>query len=222
MKVFTALFTLIAAISALEVPDFDVPAGKDKWAPLTELLKGWEYTKNFAVQVGTAEEGQVYLYQAGNMTMHTPVGTASTSKWPSAMMVAGLVNDGTISSLDDLCSKYFDWWTTDEKDPRSRVQIKHLLSFTSGFGGGHPGNEHVNVGRRPSYKIRALAGEFDPPKPTPAVCIDEPKKDIEDCAKAIYTYVNHTGEPGTVYAYNSYHLQLAGAIAAKASNLPIQ
>ena len=30
------------------------------------------------------------------------------------------------------------------------------------------------------------------------------------------------GEPGTVYAYNSYHLQLAGAMASAASNLTIQ
>jgi CubicO group peptidase (beta-lactamase class C family) len=198
-----------------------IPVGKDKWAPLTALLKDWEFTDNFAVQVGTAEDGEVFLYQAGNMTMHTPVGTASTSKWPSAMMVAGLVNDGTISSLDDLCSKYFDWWTTDEKDPRSKVTVAMLLSFTSGFGGGHPGDEHVNVSRKAPYKVRAMSGEFDI-KPSPADCVyTSPNMDIEDCAKAIYTYVNCTGEPGKVYSYNSYHLQLAGAVAAKASGLGI-
>jgi hypothetical protein len=73
---------------------------KDKWAPLKELLDGWQFTKNYAVNVGT-DEGQVFTYLHGNMTMHTPVGTLSTSKWPSAMMIAGLVEDGTISSLDD-------------------------------------------------------------------------------------------------------------------------
>jgi hypothetical protein len=56
--------------------------------------------------------------------MHTPVGTLSTSKWPSAMMIAGLVNDGTIESLDDLASKYLTWWTTDQNDKRSRVTLR--------------------------------------------------------------------------------------------------
>ena len=144
--------------------------------------------------------------------MHTPVGTLSTSKWPSAMMVAGLVNDGTISSIDDLCSKYFDWWTTDETDNRSKVTIGNLLSFTSGFGGGHPGEEHINLGRRTAYKLRALTGEFDA-KPSPADCVYDSSLDIEDCAKAIYTSVKNEGVPGEVYAYNSYHLQIAGAIA---------
>ena len=56
-----------------------------------------------------------------------------------AMMFASLVSDGTIASLDDPVSKYLDYWTKNTSDPRSQVTVRMLLTFTSGFGGGHPG-----------------------------------------------------------------------------------
>ena len=90
---------IVLAISAPLAPP------KDKWTPLRTLLDGWLFTKNYAVNVGTVD-GSEFVYTHGNMTMDTPVGTLSTSKWPSAMMMAGLVNDGTIESLDDKASKY--------------------------------------------------------------------------------------------------------------------
>lgn len=104
MKIIVLVTILVVALAA--------PL-KDRWQPLRDLLDGWQFTKNYAVNVGTTMQGQEFLYQHGNMTMHTPVGTLSTSKWPSAMMMAGLVNDGTIESLDDLASKYIKWWTKD-------------------------------------------------------------------------------------------------------------
>ena len=33
---------------------------------------------------------------SGNFTLKTKIPTGSTSKWPSAMMFAGLVHDGTV------------------------------------------------------------------------------------------------------------------------------
>ena len=57
---------------------------------------------------------------------------ASLSKWPAAVMVSGLVANGTLS-FDDLASKHLPWWTTDASDSRSRVTLRHLLSFTSGW-----------------------------------------------------------------------------------------
>lgn len=35
--------------------------------------------------------------------------------------------------LEDYCHQYFDYWTKDPRDPRSRLQLHHLLSFTSGM-----------------------------------------------------------------------------------------
>ena len=70
-----------------------------KWRPLREQLDGWVLTDNFAVTVGDAS-GPKFHYTHGNFSLHTRVSTASTSKWPLAMMVVGLVKDGTIRSLD--------------------------------------------------------------------------------------------------------------------------
>ena len=58
--------------------------------------------------------GPVFEYVHGNFSLHTPVETASTSKWPTAMMFAGLVEDGTIASLDSYCSDYVPWWGNDK------------------------------------------------------------------------------------------------------------
>ena len=50
MKTIQVLLSLTVAINAVVI-------GKDKWTPLTDLLKNWEFTEDFAVSVGTAEEG---------------------------------------------------------------------------------------------------------------------------------------------------------------------
>mmetsp|Transcript_20454 Transcript_20454/g.24561 ORF Transcript_20454/g.24561 Transcript_20454/m.24561 type:complete len:237 (-) Transcript_20454:183-893(-) len=43
-----------------------------------------------------------------------------------------------------------------------------------------------------------------------------------ECAEAIYNNIGMIGEPGKVYSYNSYHLQIAGALAVQATGLGIQ
>eukprot|EP00438_Fugacium_kawagutii_P016377 Skav203838 [mRNA] locus=scaffold4932:138090:147729:- [translate_table: standard] len=117
------------------------------WDTLRQILQQWEFTSNYAVVVGDATRGRLFTYE-GNFTLKTKIPTGSTSKWPSAMMFAGLVHDGTVSSLEDPVNKYLSWWTKDPKDPRSTAACQHravtfrmLLTFTSGFGGGHPGEE---------------------------------------------------------------------------------
>eukprot|EP00971_Amphidinium_carterae_P031053 611159-Amphidinium_carterae.1 len=110
---------------------------RPKWDALKSLLDGWEFTQNYAIAVGTPA-GRVFLYEGGNFTMETLIPTGSTSKWPSAMMFAGLVSDGTVKSLDDPVHKYVPWWTKDPKDMRSTVTFRMLLDFTSGFGDGKP------------------------------------------------------------------------------------
>ena len=42
--------------------------------------------------------------------------------------------------------EYVPWWTRDPADAKSNVTLRHLLSFTSGFGGGAPG---LRVRERP-------------------------------------------------------------------------
>lgn len=174
------------------------------WAPLTEQLDAWVMTANFGVTVGNAS-GPQFEYTHGNFSLETSkCQLASTSKWPMAMMFVGLVNDGTIHSLDAKANEYVDWWTKDPKNPKSEITLRHLLSFTSGFGSGAPGQEN-----------------------TTETCMDDPSKypslkTYDDCAREIYTDTNLTGLPGHTYTYNSVHLQLAGSIAIAASKLSIQ
>ena len=143
--------------SAFAAPDLAAPERPNAFAPLRTLLEGWELTTEFAFSVGTSE-GERFRYEGGSMTMNTLVPTASTSKWPSAMMFAGLVADGTISSLDTRVNTILPYWTKDASDPRSAITLRMLLTFTSGFGDGHPGLES---------NTRVCHGAYPNPNPNP-------------------------------------------------------
>lgn len=181
----------------LAVMAYGAETSRGAWEKLEAQLEAWPLTKNFAVAVGT-KEGNRFTYSSPSFSMDTRIGTASTSKWPLAMMFVGLVQDGTIRSLDSRAHEYVPWWTRDPADAKSNVTLRHLLSFTSGFGGGAPGLAEV---------------AYEPS------CMDSaaPTVSYEACARELYETTNLTGTPGTVYAYNSLHLQLAGAIALAAS-----
>mmetsp|Transcript_67583 Transcript_67583/g.197799 ORF Transcript_67583/g.197799 Transcript_67583/m.197799 type:complete len:453 (+) Transcript_67583:76-1434(+) len=210
---------------------FESAPNGDKWDPLRQLLAGWEFTTEYAITVGDAKNGRLFSYESGKFNLNTRIPTGSTSKWPSAMMFAGLVNDGTVSSLDDPVYKYLPWWTQDPKDLRSTVTFRMLLSFTSGFGDGHPGEEantraarqwrlarNVSAARRGGL-VERLAAEVGAEAALPCEAL---KGDITACAKSIYENVKLIGVPGQVYSYNSNHLQLAAAVSVAASGLIIQ
>mmetsp|Transcript_44094 Transcript_44094/g.104336 ORF Transcript_44094/g.104336 Transcript_44094/m.104336 type:complete len:457 (-) Transcript_44094:190-1560(-) len=204
-------------------------AAKPKWDALKSLLQGWEFTQNYALAVGTPA-GRVFLYEGGNFTMKTLIPTGSTSKWPSAMMFAGLVNDGHVKSFDDPVHKYLPWWTKDPKDLRSTVTFRMLLDFTSGFGDGAPGEEENsraarewrkanNVERTGSDLKSRLEAEIGVEAAKPC---DTNTGDVLACGKSIYSGVKLIGNPGEVYSYNSNHLQLAATVAVTVTGLDIQ
>jgi len=209
------------------------PPSPERFAPLQQLLEQWQFTRNYAIAIGTAEHGRLFLYEGGNFKMTTQIPTGSTSKWPSAMLFAGLVNDGTVNSLDDPVHKYLDWWTESPSDLRSTVTFRMLLSFTSGFGDGHPGQEHgsgaarrwrlahnFSARRSPLLTLdERLAAEIDNDG---AVKCNSTYGDITECARSIYDNVKLIGQPGKVYSYNSNHLQIAAAVAVAATGLDIQ
>lgn len=180
----------------------NTPAGRE-WRPVKKLLDGWVLTKNFAVVVGDSS-GPLFEYLGGNFTLKTKVETASTSKWPVAMALAGLVNDGTIKSLDSYASDYISWWSTDRvHDPKANITLRHLLSFTSGFDDGETAGGGGNGASTCMDNITSPLGFLG-------------------CAEHIYRKTNMTGLPGETWTYNSVHLQLAGAVAVHASGLDIQ
>jgi len=216
----SALLLLVAIATAADSKPHS------KWNVLTELLEGWEFTTEYAISVGDAS-GELFRYEGGNFTMNTQVPTGSTSKWPSAMMVTGLVNDGTVG-LDDPVNQHLKWWTTDPADDRSQVTLRMLLSFTSGFGDGHPGQQfntraarkwrqENNVQRDPIESLHSkLVRELGSAAADPC---NQTTGDISACAESIYKNVKLIGKPGSVYSYNGNHLQIAAAVAVAASGL---
>jgi len=143
--------------------------------------------------------GRKHTYAKGLIRMWTPVAMASSSKFPVALAIAGAVVDGHLGFDTPACD-VFSWWTRNASDVRSRVTLRRLLSFTSGIvvadvaGGGLPCLMGLNASR---YSI-------------------------EECAQEIYTKAPFVAEPGTIWSYHSLHLQIAGAMAAKASGMTIK
>lgn len=200
-------FTLVLSFKEISAYSRTQQGGADKFAPLRTLLQGWELTTNYSVMVGDAM-GRQFLYEGGGFTKDTLIPTGSTSKWPSAMMFAGLVKDGLVDSLDDPVFKYFSWWTRDQADLRSTVTLRMLLSFTSGFGDGHPGQESNN---RVARTWRASSGRprllnlhdslVNDGYKAVAVKCDTATGDITECARSIYDSVKLIGTPGQVRQY---------------------
>jgi CubicO group peptidase (beta-lactamase class C family) len=203
------------ALSLLVLPfAFSLESSADsKWDVLRSELENWAFTDGFAFEVGVSTDEPLFLYEHGNFTMQTKVQTASTSKWPIATFFTNLVNAGVFPNLDVKPSEYLPYWTTNKTDLRSKVTLRNFLSFTSGFGGGAPGLE--NNGRLGLRGLDARLAD-DPP------CMYNLSSDFAACSKQIYEQVKLEGEPGKVFAYNSYHFQLAGAMAVAATKKDIQ
>lgn len=165
------------------------------WTSLKDGLDAWaalDFESPFGVSAGDAT-GALFRWESRNFSLDaTRMAGASLSKWPAAVMVSGLVANGTLA-FDDLASKHLPWWTTDASDSRSRVTLRHLLSFTSGW-------------------------TADPAfVPKCSTYLDCAEKLYHAAQKG-----KHHSEPGTTWSYLSIHLQLAGAVAVAASGRDIQ
>jgi len=187
------------ATSAMFLIVLVASARADRWDALREGVEAWhalQFDDDFAVNVGD-ESGTLFRWESpGFSSATTRMAGASLSKWPAAIMISGLVNDG-IMSYDDLASKHLSWWATDDEDPRSRVTLRHLLSFTSGYHG--DGFASPFCARHVSTREQFMA-----------------------CAISLYNHSNAYGaEPGTIWAYLTCHLQFAGAMAVAASGKAI-
>lgn len=92
---------------------------------------GYEF-QNYTLTLGTAEAGDLFRYENSGMTINTPQLLGSGSKWPAATALLAMIH-GAGADLDAPISKYLDYWTTNESDPRSQVTMRHFLSMTSGM-----------------------------------------------------------------------------------------
>jgi len=168
------------------------PKKGDKWQILRDAVDVWaslQFDVNFTVNIGTAE-GTLFTYTKGSTGMHTRLPGASLSKWPAALMISGLVADGTLS-YDDKANKHLKWWASDPKDPRSNITLRHFLTFQSGY---------MKDGHAP---LKCML----------------PSADYLTCAEGLYKNQKLGAPPGTSFAYLSCHLQFAGAMAVAATGL---
>jgi CubicO group peptidase (beta-lactamase class C family) len=156
--------------------------------------------EDMAVIWGNAD-GIQFTYSKGDLNTSSIVPIASASKWLSAMIVMRLVEDGVLR-LSDNPQDHLSFWTESADDPRSRITLAHLLSFTSGFEG--------------STGLGAQEG---------VSCIEDAETTIEACAEAIFASgLKEDGgyfayEPGTTFYYGPIHLHIAAAMAVSATGL---
>jgi CubicO group peptidase (beta-lactamase class C family) len=99
---------------------------------LRETLES-SVVRDFAFSLGDSR-GELFRYEKGSTSMETRMAIASATKWVSGVTVMKVVESGVLS-LDDLASKHLDYWTTDSSDNRSRITLRHLLSFVAGITG---------------------------------------------------------------------------------------
>mmetsp|Transcript_10197 Transcript_10197/g.22995 ORF Transcript_10197/g.22995 Transcript_10197/m.22995 type:complete len:448 (-) Transcript_10197:59-1402(-) len=166
------------------------------------IIQNFRFLPNASFSAGDAG-GRKHTFEKGSLKMDTPIVMASSSKFPAAFAIAHVVHEGHLS-FDTKVHDVFSWWTKSDQDPRSYVTLRHLLTFTSGlvssdFSGG--GMNCLIGDNATSYKPEA-------------------------CAKEIYEHAAsqpgaYWTAPGTIWSYHSMHLQIAGAMAAKAVKMSV-
>eukprot|EP00308_Calcidiscus_leptoporus_P022321 CAMPEP_0119356930 /NCGR_PEP_ID=MMETSP1334-20130426/5425_1 /TAXON_ID=127549 /ORGANISM="Calcidiscus leptoporus, Strain RCC1130" /LENGTH=344 /DNA_ID=CAMNT_0007371063 /DNA_START=332 /DNA_END=1366 /DNA_ORIENTATION=- len=135
--------------------------------------------------------------------MQTPNILASSSKFPAAMAIVGAVGDPDVPlTFSTRARDVFSWWATDPLDMRSDVTLHHLLTFTSGLVSADFGACGMRCLNTSNTSHASLVPS-------------------ESCAWEIFADGPWAAAPGTVWSYHSLHLQLAGAMAAKAAGLSL-
>lgn len=152
---------------------------------LTQQLSTLSSTVDFSLSL-LHRDGSRFYYNHGSVNPQTEFESASTSKWVTAAVILHLVDAG-ILQLSDNPQQYINSWPSASADPRSTIQLRHLLSFTSGL-------------ISEPICINLANADF-------AQCVD----------KIAEINQNNGKIPGTEFYYASTHLQVAGLMAIKAS-----
>ena len=172
------------------------------WAPVQHLMDRFAFLPKMAFTAGTTS-GRPHTSTTGGFTMSTRNVMASASKFPAALAVAGAVQAKHLG-FDTPAHAVFPWWTADPADNRSAVTLRHLLTLTSGL----VSDDFSSCGM-PCLDI------------SPPPLGNATKYTPEECAREIYDRGPWRASPGEVWSYHSLHLQLAGAMAAKAAKMTV-
>lgn len=157
------------------------------WQAVCDRLDEITTPREFSLQVGDAD-GTILTYTRGEVTPQTRHEIASASKWLASAAIMRLVERGELS-LDDHPQDYIEWWTSDPEDPRSKITLAHLLSFTSGFGG----------------------------SPLEVTCVNRARATLDGCSREIYDEFFLYEEPGETFYYGPAHMHFAALMAEGAT-----
>lgn len=103
------------------------------WEELRAAIDNFDLVPDVVVSVGDAR-GELFRHAKGSTSFDTQMTIASATKWVSGVVIMSAVDSGFLS-LDDLAYTRLPYWTRDPNDARSRVTLRHLLSFVSGMSG---------------------------------------------------------------------------------------
>lgn len=158
------------------------------FAAVEQAIENYADT-DFAVVIGTAN-GEVFSYTKGTLSLTEQTGIASASKWFTSATIYRLIEAGTMN-LSDNPQDHLPFWTSDPADPRSRITLEQLLSFTSGFNA----------------------------RPGASGCTQNSTVTLQDCALEIFTE-GLDSDPGAGYSYGPEHMHIAAAMAENAASRP--
>lgn len=127
------------------------------------------------------------------------------------LAIAGTVADKFLQ-FETPIREVFDWWPQHTNDSRSAITLRHLLTFTSG----------VTCNSSATSPARSLSSRVSGcGVPCLAFTDHAPRVPIESCAQQILSNATWRYPPGVAWTYHSLHLQLAGAMAAKVTTMPL-
>lgn len=153
-----------------------------------------------SLAVGTGD-GQAFKYKGRGRSMSKVAAGGHIGIWLGATAIAGVVATGRLD-FDTCVSDVFAWWSKSPKDARSRVTLRHLLTFTSGL-------EESGVGRHGIF-----SNSID--------CMEAGRSNVyttESCAHQIYDKATHAHEPGSHYDFHGFHLQIALAMVVAVTDM---
>ena len=157
----------------------------DPWASVQADIDAFEI-ENVTILIGD-ERGVQFSFERGNVNPDTPLTIASASKLLSGLTFTTLIEDNLLS-YETGPADVLDYWVAD--DLRSAVNVRQLLSFTSGFNA----------------------------RPTDIGCWALGGITLQQCAERIYENGQDT-DPGSAFSYGPEHMQVAGAMVETLTDL---
>lgn len=191
VRTYVCWVALFLAGCASARPSPGTCEGGKAWTQVCATLDATSWLRDGVVLVGD-RDGVLLTWRRGQATARTPMRIASATKWVAAAVFLSAIERGEMT-LETRASEHLPWWTRDPEDPRSRVTLGDLLSFTSGLEG----------------------------TPLQVRCVNQARSDVQRCAREIYDrWFVH--EPGATFFYSPGHMHVAAAMLERATGKRFQ